>query len=63
MNPESFAAVTGCTVSTLDAEADRASNQGAPRHAFETKDQVHRAERLRGDVRVKPGIGFNLGEW
>ena len=27
---------------------------GAPRHAFETKDQVHRDERLRGDVGVKP---------
>ena len=40
-----------------------ALNQGAPRHAFETEDQVHRNERLRGDVGVKPGTGFNLGEW
>ena len=40
-----------------------ALNLGAPRHAFATKDQVHRAERRRGDVGVKPGTGFNLGKW
>ena len=30
---------------------------------FAIKDQVQRDERLRGDVGVKPGTGFNLGEW
>ena len=41
-----------------------ALNHGAiPRHAFETEDHVHRDERRRGDVGVKPGTGFNLGEW
>jgi hypothetical protein len=47
----------------LDAEAERALNRGGPRHAFETKDHVHRDGRLRGDVGGKPGTGFNLGEW
>ena len=40
----------------------RRLNQGGPRHAFETKDHVHRDQRRRGDVRVKPGTDFNLGE-
>ena len=63
MDPGIIRRGTGCTVSASDAEADRALNRGAPRHAFETKDHVHRDGRLRGDVGGKPGTGFNLGEW
>jgi len=40
-----------------------ALNQGAPRDAFATKDQVQRGERRRGDVGVKTGTGCNRGEW
>ena len=40
-----------------------ALNQGAPHLAFETMDHVPRDRRRRGDVVVKPGTGFNLGEW
>jgi hypothetical protein len=40
-----------------------ASNQGGPRHVFETGDHVRRDEWRRGDVVAKPGTAFNLGEW
>ena len=37
--------------------------QVAPRHAFETKDRIHRGERLRGGVGINAGTCCNLGEW
>ena len=40
--------------------SSRALNQDAPTHAFEIKHHVHRDERLRGDVGVKPGTVFDL---